>query len=53
MTTETFPIPETPMSKMMAAGHLGRTGHKLTGHLVKSGEVGIMQLVRTCCEEAS
>lgn len=39
----------SPLWKQIAAGHLLRTGHKLTGYFAPTGEAGIVKLVRTCC----
>ena len=39
-----------PLWKRIAAGHLVRTGHKLTGYFAPTGEAGIVKLVRTCCD---
>ena len=40
----------TPLWKRIAAGHLVRTGHKLTGYYAPTGDAGVVKLVRTCCE---
>lgn len=53
MTDDTphYLIPDTPLQRQMAIGHLRRTDHELTGYLVPTDDNGIMRLVRTCCEE--
>ena len=49
--TEKTPATFTnPLWKRIAAGHLLRTGHKLTGYFAPTGEAGIVKLVRTCCD---
>lgn len=48
--TEKTPATFThPLWKRIAAGHLLRTGHKLTGYFAPTGDAGIVKLVRTCC----
>ena len=39
----------SPLWERIAAGHLLRTGHKLTGYFAPTGPAGIVKLVRTCC----
>ena len=49
--TENTPATFTqPLWKRIAAGHLLRTGHELTGYFAPTKEAGIVKLVRTCCD---
>ena len=49
--TEKTPATFThPLWERIAAGHLLRTGHKLTGYFAPTEEAGIVKLVRTCCD---
>lgn len=45
------PIPDTPYSRQIAAGHRIRTGHELDARLVPSGEAGIWRMQRACCHD--
>ena len=56
------PIPNTRFYRIMARGHLNRTGHKLTGYLEPATRADshvftpddgatIWRLRRTCCPE--
>ena len=45
------PIPDTPYSRRMAAGHRIRTGHDLDAELVPTAEPGIWRTQRACCPD--
>jgi hypothetical protein len=47
---ERRPVPDTAMARLMAAGHLARTGHPLRAELVATGEAGIWRTERACCQ---
>jgi len=50
VSVEPFDPTRSQFTRTMAAGHLTRTGHALTGHYVPADIPGVVRLVRTCCD---
>lgn len=47
-------IPDNPLKRALASGHLNRTGHELQGYYVPVAgyfDWGSVKLIRTCCGE--